>query len=546
MSGIWQDQHKAVSFPLRPALPLLAAVALLALLLLGLGRTAAAPDATVEGVVVDAEGAVAGATVRVRATDNVTTTDAEGRFLLGGLIEGQEVEITAWADGYYIASRHVTPTASGVTLTLRPYHTADHPEYEWVSPISGTSAGACGNCHPMVVSQWITNAHGGAVSNPRFFSLYNGTDISGTAQVGPGYLIDFPGTAGNCANCHAPGVGADGYLTTEMNGVRGVITAGIHCDYCHKVGGVYLDPATGSVYPNAPGAQSQRLLRPPPGDDIFFGPYDDIHDPDTYLPVIRGSAFCAPCHQFSFWGTPIYQSYGEWLESPYAEAGVTCQDCHMPPTGDAYFALPERGGLPHPPERIPSHLQVGATDETLLRNAVTMQVTARQRVDRIVVTVTLTNTGAGHDIPTDFPGRHLILTVTVVDGTGVPLAQTGGPVVPDWGGEQAGLPGRAFAKVLQDVRSGEAPVVSYWKPSRILEDNRIPALGSDTSTYTFALPRPSAAVTVTARLRFRRAFQGMMDAKGWDVPDVVMGDARVTLVGQPWWTCFLPVVMGGD
>ncbi len=146
-----------------------------------------------------------------------------------------------------------------------------------------------------------------------------------------------------------------------MNDVRDVITAGIHCDYCHKIGGVYLNPATDSVYANVPGAQSQRLLRPPPGDNIFFGPYDDIHDPDTYLPVISESRFCAPCHQFSFWGTPIYESYDEWLASPYAEAGITCQDCHMPPTGDTYFALPEVGGLEHPPETIPSHLQLGAT-----------------------------------------------------------------------------------------------------------------------------------------------------------------------------------------
>ena len=502
-------------------------------------------DATVSGVVVDADGPVAGATVRVRATDNVTWTAADGRFTLGSLTEGQEVEVAAWAEGYYVASTHVTPTVGGITLTLRPYHTTDHPDYSWVSPISGTSEGACGNCHPMIVSQWITNAHGGAIANPRFFSLYNGTDLSGTLRVGPGYRNDFPDTAGNCANCHAPGAGADGYLTTEMNGVRGVITAGIHCDYCHKVGGVYLNPATGSVYPNAPGVRSQRLLRPPPGDNIFFGPYDDIHDPDTYLPAITQSRFCAPCHQFSFWGTPIYGSYEEWLESPYAEAGIPCQTCHMPPTGDAYFALPEKGGLAHPPERIPSHRQLGASDEGLLRESVTMTVTARQAMDRVVVTVTLANTGAGHHVPTDFPGRHLILTVVAVDGQGPPLAQVEGPVVPDWGGAQAGRPGKVFAKVLQDARSGDAPVVSYWKQSFILEDNRIPALGSDTSAYTFALPRgpgAPAVVTVTARLRFRRAFQTVMDAKGWDVPDIVMEEAQVTLPRRPWWTLFLPLV----
>ena len=30
----------------------------------------------------------------------------------------------------------------------------------------------------------------------------------------------------------------------------------------------------------------------------------------------------------SFWGTPIYESYDEWLASPYAAEGVTCVVCH--------------------------------------------------------------------------------------------------------------------------------------------------------------------------------------------------------------------------
>ena len=522
---------------------LLVPLALPALALAWLLTSASAdPVGTVSGVVVDTHSPVPGATVRVRATDNVTLTTAEGRFRLESLVEGQGVEITAWAEGYYVANLHVTPTVHGVTLTLRPYHTVDHPAYAWISPISGTSDTACGNCHPMIVSQWMANAHGGAVSNPRFYSLYNGTDLSGTVRVGPGYRDDFAGTAGTCANCHAPGAGVDRYLTTEMNGVRDVITAGVHCDYCHKVGGVYLDPATGSVYPNAPGAASQRVLRPPEGDNVFFGPYDDVHDPDTYLPAISESAFCAPCHQFSMWGTPIYESYDEWLSSPYAPLGVTCQACHMPPNGDVYFALPAVGGLEHPPERIPSHLQLGARDVELLQNTVTMTVSARQTVGRLEVTVSITNTGAGHHVPTDYPGRHMLLVLAATDALGQPLAHLDGEVVPGWGGAQAGLPGRAYAKVLRDVATGEAPVVSYWKQTLLVRDNRIPALAGDRSTYTFAVPVTGGPVTVTGELRFRRAFQAVMDAKGWDTPDIVMEEVQVTFSARPWWRVYLPLV----
>ena len=94
--------------------------------------------------------------------------------------------------------------------------------------------------------------------------------------------------------------------------------------------GVYLDPTTGLPYDNVPGVISTGPRRPFPESEryqLFFGTFDDDNVPeeDTYLPLIEKSQFCAPCHQFSFWGTPIYQSFKEWLESPFPEnRGVDC------------------------------------------------------------------------------------------------------------------------------------------------------------------------------------------------------------------------------
>jgi hypothetical protein len=475
--------------------------------------------------------------------NDYTLSDHSGDFTIDGLTPGEEVEVTAWSDGYYIAGMLVTPPASGVQISLRHYHTIDHDTYAWVSPTSGSSEGACGNCHPLIMPQWEANAHSRAVSNTRFFSLYNGTDTSGTIQTGPGYLNDFPGTAGNCANCHAPGAAVDGYLTTDMNDVRDQLTAGIHCDYCHKVGGIFQDPATGNVYPNAPGVASQRILRPPEDDNIFFGPYDDIPDPDTYLPVISESLFCAACHQFSFWGTPIYESYGEWLGSPYAEAGITCQDCHMPPNGDDHYASLDEGGLIHPPESIPSHLQLGAENLDLLQNSVELSASMVQIGSQIEVSVEIINSQVGHHVPTDHPGRHLILTVEILDQQSQPLTQVAGPQVPGWGGPQAGKPGKAFAKVLRDSSSGEFPVVSYWKQTSILSDNRIPAGESDLSVYSFDAPEPGETITLSIELRFRRLFEDTMQSKDWGTPDVIMEQATTTGVVIPWWRYYLPLTI---
>jgi hypothetical protein len=399
----------------------------------------------------------------------------------------------------------------------------------------------------VVTEIWLENAHAGAGTNPRFFSLYNGTDVSGTTTITPGYVLDFPGTAGNCATCHAPGAALDAPFTADMNALTGADTFGVHCDFCHKVADIYLDPATGLPYDNAPGVVSMEVRRPFPESEryqLFFGTFDDDNVPeeDTYLPLIEESRFCAPCHQFSMWGTPIYESYREWLESAYPAMGIECQSCHMPPDGVTTNVAPGHGGVERDPSTIHAHTQPGAADENLLRETVSMTLEARQ-VGRLVrATVSITNTGAGHHVPTDFPGRHMILTVTASDGQGGPLARESGPLVPDWGGPQAGLAGKAFAKVLRDVETGEAPVVSYWNQTVIVSDNRIPAMASDVSHYAFALPEGGGPVAVRVELRFRRAFQDVMDARGWDTPDIVMEEREMGLTTAPRLALHLPVL----
>lgn len=73
-----------------------------------------------------------------------------------------------------------------------------------------------------------------------------------------------------------------------------------------------------------------------------------------------------------------------------------------------------------------------------------------------------------------------------------------------------------------------APTGAYWNPTRIVSDNRIPAMGSDTSTFVFAAPAEGPAI-IEVRLLFRRAFIELMDQKGWDVPDIVMEQETLRL-----------------
>jgi hypothetical protein len=497
----------------------------------------------VSGVVVNVAGErVGGAVVRQRATSIETRSASDGAFALSGVSEALTVVVTAWQEGYFPGGVEVVPPAAGVTITLRPHPTGDNPDHTWYTSMPDPDDPiGCGHCM-VAYPQWVTNAHAASAVNPRFFSLYNGTDLSGTTSLGGGYKDDFPGTAGNCATCHAPGAAVDAPFTADMNELSGVETEGVFCDFCHKVAGVYLNAATGLPYQNAPGVTSMWLTRPPSDTHMFYGPFDDVLRRVSYLKLEKQSEFCAPCHQFSFWGVPVYTSFEEWLESPYPAQGVECQGCHMVPTGVDYFVYPEQGGLIRDPDLIASHLQPGAADVELLRETLNVAVNVEQGMGAIDVTVAVTNTGAGHHVPTDHPGRHVLLTVQAQDADGRLLSRQGGPQVPAWGGAQAGLPGKAYAKVLQDVATGAAPVVSYWKPTRILTDTRLPAMGEDISRYAIVPPRAGGPVTVTVELRFRRVFQEIADLRGWAVSDIVMATETVRLETHAVRRLFLPVV----
>lgn len=549
---------------------------------------------TVSGTVFDESGQpVAGSSVRVRASGYAVRTDAEGRFTLSGFPPTFKTRVTAWADGYYVAGRSVWPWDSQVTLTLSPYPVPDNESYSWILPavqersdwealnirarLDPTAALApdalffkatngltlgCKDCHGAVIyNQWIGGAHALGFGNGRFASMYNGTDITGQLLspptrfgysrdygrfplrpdptqpfYGPGYKLDFPDTAGNCAACHLPAAALVEPYGTDPNTVTGVNALGSHCDFCHKIAGVKLNPDTGLPNDNMPGVFSIEMMRPSPEKQIFFGPYDDVDaGTDTYLPLQRQSEFCAPCHTASFWGVPIYQSFAEWKASPYSNPATrkTCQDCHMKPDGVTTNFAPGRAGKEREVDEIFTHTFPGASDETLLQNAVTLTTTARLEGNALVVQVAITNDKTGHHVPTDSPLRQLVLLVDVTDENGQSLTYIEGETIPEWGGVgnpnlgyYAGLPGKGYARILSELWTEIEPTGAYWNPTRIVSDNRLAAFATDTSVYTFAAPEGGTA-SVEVTLLFRRAFKALTDQKGWNTPDIVMEERTI-------------------
>jgi hypothetical protein len=545
--------------------------------------------ATISGVVITATGPAANAIVQIQGTPNQVRTDSVGRFTLHGqgLGGSRPVTITAWADEHFINWVKLDP-ASGpppteLSLLLKPLFNNDNHQYNWFSFEGATGSASCGVCH-REYPEWQSDMHSQAAVNPRFTSMFRGTDIQGRRSppteyitldsaklpdpslpyYGPGFRLDFPQHAGTCATCHTPAAakieatnscawsGCHTELTadkaeTQGYHIRGVLPVGIvgigeegvTCEFCHVISGSTLNPATGLPPPDQPGILSLHMRRPPDGEKQFFGTLTDVSRDVTYTPFLKSSQFCASCHFGVFGGvvsnmkmtggTVIYNSYGEWLNSPYSDpkTGKSCQECHMARKDTQFSVPPERGGVARDYVAYHDHTMLGpSTSQTFMWQAATVKPELRRNGDELVLDVSVTNTGAGHAIPTDAPMRSVMLIIEARDSGGAPLTLREGPVLPDWAGGFAGQPGRGYARILKDNWTGQTPATAFWRATTEVLDTRLKPLSADVSRYTFANPAGQPA-RITIKLVWRRAFESLARQKGWTDPDIIMFEETI-------------------
>jgi len=196
---------------------------------------------------------------------------------------------------------------------------------------------------------------------------------------------------------------------------------------------------------------------------------------------------------------------------------------------------PDKGGVERDPMTIQAHAQLGGMDEAFLQSSVTMTTTAYREKDTIVVNVKITNDNTGHHIPTDSPLRQLILLVQVTNQQGqllplldgavlLPYAGTGDPQ----DGYYAGLPGKVFSKLLEELWTEVSPTGAYWNPVVVVSDNRLAAMDTDTSTYVFAMSEEGKSI-IDVKLLYRRAFKTLMDQKEWYIPDIIVAQESIFL-----------------
>ncbi len=368
-----------------------------------------------------------------------------------------------WSDGNPQARRvllglAVVATAAGATIAvvLTTTDVGDRLPHPWrpSKEAQFPAAPACTACHPTETEEWQASAHARAAHNP---------------------LVH----ASICGRCHAPlGTMLDAeyqlkeYDQAPMSEMPASAAEGVTCVVCHAPTRVPEEQLLTfePVWPNW--RTSDLALEILPFDQAL-GPYgtgteddpppvpNDSH-PSLADPNMSSAELCRPCHNVVIDKSPLsphaglgqayvrlLTTYDEWAASPYAKTGRTCQSCHMrrdrklgpsavAPPGTAYERpLPARPLADHTftgvsTEYLTSGPEVDRQEERvadLLQGAAKVKLHMPRDVTpggTLAISVTVTNTGAGHDLPTGFAyWSEAWLEVVATDADGRVLLTSG-------------------------------------------------------------------------------------------------------------------------
>lgn len=211
---------------------------------------------------------------------------------------------------------------------------------------------ACGQCHASQHADWSTSLHAQTMS----------AGVAWQLRLLP------PDESKACLDCHAP-LAEQKALVAQQRGwpqapaapppahvPAALAEAGLVCASCHVRQHQRYGPPKPAVQANAP------------------------HGGFTPAPAFGDSRFCASCHQFADDGPRTAgklreDTYRQWLASPQAARGESCQSCHMPQR---------------------RHQWQGIHSPGMLRSA----LTATLRIEGGRIHAAVTNTGGGHAVPT--------------------------------------------------------------------------------------------------------------------------------------------------
>ena len=284
------------------------------------------------------------------------------------------------------------------------------------------TAEQCGECHQEIYLEWRSSMHAQATSlrDPLFNGMY---------QWG---IQDTQGRLkSKCIVCHSP-------MSTVFQNIsmeEAFNQDGVTCQFCH-----------GTAHIN--GFQSAKNMQIKLDTVYSYEPEPgNSEHPVANRDYFNESEVCLPCH--AIMKNPkdleICTTGSEW-QAFHTKTGKSCQDCHMPKLNGSA-----------------SHLFAGTHQNDLLFNSVEMDL-AYDEISRDFKVI-LTNSGAGHAIPTGTPLRMVMLKVIAYDSLGNVVWQNWNknPVEED----RSAL----FMKIMADDQ-GNAPVPP-WQATRTIFEKRL-------------------------------------------------------------------------
>jgi hypothetical protein len=297
-----------------------------------------------------------------------------------------------------------TETADGLTARERAaaFYASrprvERPQAGWQEVPAGLEdlrAESCGECHPDIYEEWRVSTHALA---------WVDRQLQGEmAKSGNRWL---------CNNCHTPlmnqmeawAVGlVDGDVEQPLYVANPSFESsfrdeGITCASCHVRDGAVEGP-TGI----ATEAHATRLA----------GRFND-------------ERICLECHQAvqSYAGKDficVFETGREWRESPYGQANQSCQSCHMQPVTrpQAVGAEPRTGRRHYWPGAGIYKLEGVGPPLDQLGPGLGVEVEARESE----LVVTLSNSAAGHLLPTGDPERFVLVEVELLDANGARVGE---------------------------------------------------------------------------------------------------------------------------
>ena len=330
-------------------------------------------------------------------------------------------------------------------VLLSGYAAAQLPEH----PAESFEPSAACGCHAGLVDDWRRSMHSQALDDP----LYLTKLAKAEEEAGP-EVVRF------CEECHGAIAAMAGELDDRVFSEQG--GEGVSCDLCHQVTGT-----------REPIGNTSLVVEP---DGTKRAQFDDAVSPareTAYSAFHETAEFCGMCHNVDHPanGFPIEATYTEWAESPYAQEGIVCQDCHMTPGP----------GVTKP---NPGKAAAGGPD--------------RPHIYRMT-----------------FAGGNVALGDSELAEERLQAAAEIEFTATDAGGTETELGRREFHTVFEDAE-GNYPV-EMWDAADFHSDDRIPPQESVEETWDVVMPE-SGPLTLTATLYYRSCTEEFAAEAGVDVP----------------------------